>query len=132
MKELSIFVDESGSDNLRDRYYLITLVLHGQADSLADDIARYEQSLRDKKLPDIPFHMTPLLYRKKDYANLDEATRKKLLSTFRVFFRHLPVRYACLEFKMRELADSEAAAVSMRRGLVDLIFDNLAYFQDLR
>lgn len=129
MKELSIFVDESGSDNLRDRYYLITLVLHEQADSLADDIKRYEQSLKDKKLPDIPFHMTPLLYHKKGYENLDEATRKKLLSTFRVFFRHLPIRYACLEFKMKELEDTEAAAVSMRRGLVDLIFDNLAYFQ---
>lgn len=129
MGELSIFVDESGSDGLRDRYYLITLVLHEQRDSLAGEIALYERSLRDRGLPDIPFHMTPLLYRKKAYEGIDEATRKRLLSAFRVFFRHLPIRYACLAFRMRELPSPERAEAAMRRELVDLIFDNLEYFQ---
>ena len=36
MRELSIFVDESGSDGLFDRYYLLTVVMCGQSDSIAD------------------------------------------------------------------------------------------------
>ena len=36
MRELSIFVDESGSDGLSDRYYLLTVVMHDQSDSIAD------------------------------------------------------------------------------------------------
>lgn len=33
---LSIFVDESGSDGLSDRNYLLTVVIHDQSDSIAD------------------------------------------------------------------------------------------------
>ena len=36
MRELSIFVDESGSDGLSDRHYLLTVVMHDQPDSIAD------------------------------------------------------------------------------------------------
>ena len=38
MRELSIFVDESGSDGLSDRHYLLTVVMHDQSDSIADSI----------------------------------------------------------------------------------------------
>ena len=34
-KELSIFVDESGDCGGKARYYLLTLVFHDQADSIA-------------------------------------------------------------------------------------------------
>ncbi|WP_204204610.1 hypothetical protein [Olsenella sp. An293] len=50
-------------------------------------------------------------------------------TTFRVFFRHLPVRYGLIVLRTREystLADVEAA---MRRKIVDFLFDNLVYFQ---
>ena len=36
MRELSIFVDKSESDGLSDRYYLFTVVMHDQPDSIAD------------------------------------------------------------------------------------------------
>lgn len=36
MRELSIFIDESGSDGLFDRYCLLTVVMHDQSDSIAD------------------------------------------------------------------------------------------------
>ena len=54
MRELSIFVDESGSDGLSDRYYLLTVVMHDQSDSIAESIKAYEDALRAKGLPNIP------------------------------------------------------------------------------
>ena len=36
MRELSIFVDKPESDGLSDRYYLLTVVMHDQFDSIAD------------------------------------------------------------------------------------------------
>lgn len=45
MRELSVFLDESGSDGLKDRYCLLALVAHDQADDISGDIALYEQSL---------------------------------------------------------------------------------------
>ena len=61
MRELSIFVDESGSDGLSDRHYLLTVVMHDQSENIAGSIAAYEGALRAKGLPDIPFHASPLM-----------------------------------------------------------------------
>ncbi len=85
MRELSIFVDESGSDGLSDRYYLLTIVMHDQSDDIAASIESYERALRSKGLPDIPFHASPLMNGKDSYSSLELGTRKMLLSTFRVF-----------------------------------------------
>lgn len=59
MRELSIIVDESGSDGLSDCHYLLTVVMHDQSDGVADSIEAYEDALRVKGLPDIPFHVSP-------------------------------------------------------------------------
>ena len=131
MSDLSLFLDDPDArdDNLRDTYYILALVLHDQADALADNIVRYELTLRDKGLPDVPFHATPLLNGHDAYEGMDLAERKRLLSAFRVFFRHLPVRYGLVVLRTREystLADVEAA---MRRKIADFLFDKLAYFQ---
>ena len=131
MSDLSLFLDDPDArdDNLRDTYYILALVLHDQADALADNIVRYELALRDKGLPDVPFHATPLLNGHDAYEGMDLAERKRLLSAFRVFFRHLPVRYGLVVLRTREystLADVEAA---MRRKIADFLFDKLAYFQ---
>ena len=74
-------VDESGSDNLRDKYYLLALVLHEQSDSITHEIERYEQSLRDKGLPDIPLHSGSLLTGHGGYEGMPLADRKRLLSS---------------------------------------------------
>ena len=79
MRELSIFVDESGSDGLSDRYYLLTVVMHDQSDSIANSIEAYEDALRAKGLPDIPFHASPLMNGKDLYSGLDPRTRKMLI-----------------------------------------------------
>ncbi len=39
MRELSIFVDESGSDGLSDRHYLLAVVMHDQSDGIASSSA---------------------------------------------------------------------------------------------
>lgn len=44
-KELSIFVDESGDRGGKARYYLLTLVFHDQADSVAEAVTGYEAKL---------------------------------------------------------------------------------------
>ena len=79
MRELSIFVDESGSDGLSDRYYLLTVVMHDQSDSIANSVEAYEDALRAKGLPDIPFHASPLMNGKDLYSGLDLRMRKKLI-----------------------------------------------------
>ncbi|WP_052445251.1 hypothetical protein [Collinsella bouchesdurhonensis] len=76
-KELSIFVDESGDRGGKARYYLLTLVFHDQADSIAEAVTGYEAKLARADLPNIPFHSEPLMNGHKDYEFLGIEQRKR-------------------------------------------------------
>lgn len=88
-KELSIFVDESGDRGGKARYYLLTLVFHDQADSIAEAVTGYEAKLARADLPNIPFHSEPLMNGHKDYEFLDIEQRKVMLAYFSSFVRKL-------------------------------------------
>ena len=129
MRELSIFVDESGSDGLSDRHYLLTVVMHDQSENIANSIAAYEGALRAKGLPDIPFHASTPMNGKDQYSGLDVRTRKMPLGSFRVFFRHMPVRYRTFAYATKQFASLDKLAGAMRRDIVNFLFDNLAELQ---
>lgn len=105
-------------------------MLHEQDEDVSESICLYERSLAEKGLPDIPFHASPLLNGHDGYENMEPADRKRLLSSFRVFFRHMPVRYTCITLKTKEYGDLEGVTAAMRKRLVDFLFDKLACFQD--
>lgn len=48
MKELSVFVDEPGTQEGKAVFYVITYVLHDQADDIMDAVGRYERSLAER------------------------------------------------------------------------------------
>ena len=95
-RDLSIFVDESGDRDGKARYYLLTLVIHDQADSISDKVARYEESLLRYELPSIPFHSEPLLNGHGPYRGMPLKQRKKMLYSFNELARRLPIEYTGL------------------------------------
>lgn len=129
MRELSIFVDESGGQRGRSRFYLLTLVMHDQDDCIAEKIESYERSLKSKGLPDIPFHASPLINGHDDYEGLAPEVRSRLLSSFNVFVQRLPILYKPFSYKRSEVATTEALSMRMKRDISSFIFDNLAFFQ---
>ena len=130
MRELSVFVDESGDQNGQSKYYAVTLVLHDQDDEVSENIGLYEKVLRDRGLPDIPFHASPLINGHDAYGHLEVHTRKSLLTTFLMFFKSLPVKYRTFLYRRSEIGDARALEARLRRDIVNLLFDNLDYFQD--
>lgn len=62
MRELSVFCDEAGEQDMSDGYYLLTLIEHDQSLPIELSIAEYEARLRADGLPDVPFHMVDLLH----------------------------------------------------------------------
>ena len=118
-------VSESGSDNLRGKHYLLILVLHEQSDSITHEIERYEQSLRDKGLPDGPLHSGLLLTGHEGYEGMPLADRKRLLSSFRILFRNLPARHVCAALRLLEYGNMGHVKAAMRRGTANLLLDSL-------
>lgn len=129
MKELSVFCDESGIQEGGSKYYLVTMVMHDQSDSLKSALALYDQSLKSRNLPDIPFHATPLMRGYDQYKNLDMETRKKLFSSFGVLVQRLPIQYKSFAFKSKEFKTADALQVQLRRKMVDFLFDEIGFLQ---
>ena len=129
MRELSLFVDESGDKSIATRYYLLTFVLHEQSDRITSKIQAYEQTLAAADLPNISFHSEPLLNGHDDYENLGLTQRKKLLVSFNVLVQRLPIQYKTFLYKRSEFPNIEKLAARMRRDASEMIADHLAYFQ---
>ncbi len=128
-RDLSIFVDESGDRGGRARYYLLTLVIHDQSESIAEKVARYEESLLRSDLPNIPFHSEPLLNGHGPYEGMPIAQRKKLLYSFGVMVQRLPISYATFAYRRSEFENPAKLSARMKRDISNLLFDRLEFFQ---
>lgn len=130
MKELSVFVDESGDLGGESKYYLLTLVFHDQSEDLSHTINLYEQSLASRGLPDVPFHFNPLLRANEGYWNLDASQRSKLLMSFSTFAQHVPFSYHVFAYRKNRFESTGKLVRTMKRDLTEFLFDNLDKFTE--
>lgn len=133
MRELSIFIDESGDFGPYEHhapYYLITLVFHDQAVSIAQDIEFLKRRVTDQGFhDDHAVHAGPLIRREADYAHLDLNARKKLFRSLFDFMRKTPIGFKTFVFRKREYDDHDALVSRMSRDIGAYVRENLATFQ---
>ena len=82
MKELSIFIDESGDFGQtvnQSPYYIVTLIFHDQSDDITENIARLKQWLSDAGINDEYIHTHPIIRKEDPYHNLSIDERRKIL-----------------------------------------------------
>ena len=97
VKEISIFVDESGSfspDVLSSRYYLVCMVFHNQSEPVSEDIARLDETLQQLAIPQgQAVHAGPLIRWEEPYRNLKREERRVVFSRMMSFIRHAPLTF---------------------------------------
>ena len=128
-KELSVFVDESGDRGGEARHYLLTLVFHDQADSIAEAVTGYEAKLARADLPNIPFHSEPLMNGRKDHEFLGIERRKAMLAHFSSFVRRLPISYIAFVYRRSQLEDPARLMERMGRDISSAVVEHLGFFQ---
>lgn len=128
-KELSVFVDESGDRGGEARHYLLTLVFHDQADSIAEAVTGYEAKLARADLPNIPFHSEPLMNGHKDYELLGIEQRKAMLAHFSSFVRRLPISYVAFVYRRSQFEDPARLMERMGRDISSAVVEHLGFFQ---
>lgn len=130
MGDLSVFVDESGDMDSPSKYYLLSLVIHDQNDPLDSFVAPYVKSLVSRGLPDIAFHMNPLMRGNEEYRAFNLSERKSLFHGFRVFAEHLAFGYAIFAYQKSHLRDdAQIAGRRIERDLSAFLKENLSLFQ---
>lgn len=130
VRELSVFVDESGDLGGESKYYLLALVFHDQSADFSATIGQYESILRERGLDDIPLHLNPLMRANEEYANLAPSVRLRLLMAFSTFAYKSPFRYHVFAYQKDWFQSQDALGARMRRDLVEYLFDNIAWFQN--
>lgn len=96
MKELSIFIDESGDFGEYDHkspYYIITMVFHNQSDDIAPAIEKLNTELSYLGLGDICIHTGPIIRKEEIYVNMDVVKRRRIFNKMIAFLRQTDIKY---------------------------------------
>lgn len=129
MRELSIFIDESGDVGRVSDFYLVALVFHEQQHGIEENVLLYERALATKRLDIMPFHFNPLINGNDEYRWKSIQMRKEHLHVFRTFVEHLPVAQAVFIYDKKKAGGHEGLASAIEKDLKVFLFDHLSYLQ---
>lgn len=129
MGDLSVFIDESGDTGSVSRYYLVTLVMHDQDDCIDKHVEAYSRHLASSSLPDLPFHLSPLMNGHGSYESESLDARKALLAKFRRFAEGIPFRYRSFASAKSHFESPESLRKTLARDLTGFLQANLTFFQ---
>ena len=116
IKEVSVFVDESGSfepDEESSRFYIVCFVFHDQTNDISSWVAQLESFLENIGLGARHcVHVGPLVRREGEYASMPREARQAIFRRMAAFVRKSAISYKC--FSVDKHFDSRDAAVHDR------------------
>lgn len=131
MKELSIFVDESGDFGdyaEHSSYYIISLVMHDQAIQINEDIDTLEQRLTALGYPKHCMHAGPIIRNEQEYRKDTLENRQKLLKVLMAFIRRLDISCKTIAIEKKHILDPLEAVSKLSKMLARFIKENYAFF----
>lgn len=132
MKELSIFVDESGDFGPYSKhapYYIITMIFHNQSVDISEQIQKLDMELAKSGYPSHVVHTEPLIRREEDYKNLSPNERRSIFSKLFYFFQRCDIKYKSFVFHKKAYEDIFKLEGKMAREISLFIRENLGFFQ---
>lgn len=88
MRELSVFIDESGDFGAVDNaspYYLVSMLFHNQDNEISDKVAKLDSSLRECNICDNKIHSGPIIRKEPPYQYHSIDQRRQILFKMRSF-----------------------------------------------
>lgn len=132
MRELSVFVDESGDFGEYDfhsPYYILSFVFHDQNVDINNELNYLDKKLNDLGLKDHAVHTGPIIRQEKEYFDVDFQTRQKILKTLMAFFRSIDIKCKTLYVEKKHKVDEIELVGDLSKQLSRFIKDNLDFFQ---
>ncbi len=133
MKELSIFVDESGDFGAYHKhspYYIVTMVFHNQSRNLIQDIKKLDYELLNMGYENYVVHTEPLIRREEKYQFLLPNERRTIFSKLFYFVIKSNIQYKSFIFQKKEVNSIYSLESKMIKEISLFIQNNLMYFQN--
>ena len=132
MKELSIFVDESGDFGEykpHSPYYIVTMVFHNQDNDITNDIRKFNNELSMLGLDEQHcVHNGPIIRREPPYEHMDIKVRRHIFNKMVAFTRQLKISFKCFHIEKKQVVDTVEASGKLSKQLANFIRGNYNEF----
>ena len=131
MKELSIFVDESGDFGEytpHSPYYIITMIFHDQAKNIQPSIAKLNKELSFLNLDNLCIHTGPIIRKEEIYENMSIKERRHIFNKMVAFIRQINIRYKCFYIEKKHIHDTVEATGILSKQISRFIYDHYNEF----
>ena len=138
MKELSVFIDESGDFGEYDHrspYYIITMVFHDQQEDIQPAVSKLNQELSYMHLNDLCIHTGPIIRKEEIYVNMSIAERRRIFNKMVAFIRQISIRYKCFYIEKKHISDVVEATGKLSRQISGFIrnhYEEFLSFDDVK
>lgn len=131
MKELSIFIDESGDFGEYDHhspFYIITMVFHNQEGDIQNPINILNQELSYLNLTDCCIHTGPIIRKEEIYINMSIVERRRIFNKMMAFIRQVNILYKSFYIEKKHISDVIEATGKLSKQLSQFIFEHYEDF----
>ena len=131
MKELSVFIDESGDFGAYEPhapYYILTLVFHDQATDVTKSINQLNTAVSNSGLPDYTIHTGPLIRREGEYLHLSLLERKQIFNFLYNFVRVSDISYRTFIIEKKQFVENIDLNVQITKKLSVFLFEHMEKF----
>ena len=133
MKELSIFIDESGDfGELKEQpaYYLVTLVFHEQKYDISNCVRKLEESTRNAGFDYEYIHTGPVIRREGVFSLLSIDDRRKLIYKMLHFFINSPITHKTIIVDRKEARNKKELSNKLVAEINKVIQNNSSYLTE--
>ena len=127
MKELSIFIDESGDFgeySYHSPYYIITMVFHNQDVDIQEQINHLDTELSYLGLKNLCIHTGPIIRKEEIYKDMDIIERRKIFNRMMAFIRSIDIQYKCFSIEKKHIQDSVESTGKLSKQISIFIRDH--------
>lgn len=131
MKELSIFIDESGDFgdyNSHSPYYIITMIFHDQENSIEKSVQQLDGAFHNMGLKKHCVHTGPLIRREEDYQYMEIKERQRILNKMIAFIRNADIQYKSFFIEKKHIEDRLEATGKLAKIIGSFIRENYEEF----
>ena len=132
MKELSIFIDESGDFGEvvnTSPYYIVTFIFHDQADDISHQIKRLDKQLKECGFADEYIHTHPIIRKETPYHYFTIDERRQILNKMLRFTMACDISYFNIVVNKNEANDKFKLSARIAKELSGFVKEHLDYFQ---
>ena len=131
MKELSIFIDESGDWGEYEKhspFYIVTMVIHEQDKSIENELKHLNERLMYNDYEEQCIHAGPIIRGEHQYRYYEPSVRRNLLKDMMYFIRHVDINIDSIYIEKRKASDSVVASGKLAKELSKYIREHYDYF----